>query len=273
MFRFRAFREEVRHHLFLDGGDGVLAILLAHDRIGRAQVLLGETEDFLFQRLVVGNREIARLLRGLFGELDDRLDHRLEMPVAEHHRAEHDVLGQLLGFQLHHHHGVLRAGDDEVELAFLHLVERRIEHVFVVDEADARAADRAHERRAGKRQRGRSRDHRDDVGIVLLVVRQHGDGHLRVAAPAVGKQRADRAVDQARSQRVLFGRAAFALEIAAWNTAGRVIFFRVVDGERQEVDAFFRLLRRDDGGEHGGLAVGGDDGAVGLARYLAGLEG
>ena len=273
VFRFGAFREEMRHHLFLHGGDGVLAVLLAHDRIGRAQVLLGEAEDFLFQRLVVGNGQFARLLRRLLGKLDDGLDHRLEMPVAEHHRAEHDLLGQLLGFRLHHHHGVLRAGDDEVELALRHLVERRIEHVFVVDEADAGAADRAHERRAGECQRRGRRDHRDDVGIVLHVVREHGDGHLRVAAPAVGEQRTDRAVDQARGQRVLFGRAAFALEVAAGNAAGGVIFFGVVDGQRKEIDAFLRLLGRHDGGEHGGLAVGGEHGAIGLARDPAGLEG
>ena len=148
VFRFGAFGEEVRHDLLLDGGDGVLAILLAHDRIGRAQILLGETENFLFQRLVVGNDEFARFFGGFLGELDDRLDHRLEVPVTEHHRAEHDLFGQLFGFRLHHHHRVLGAGDDEVELALLHLVERRIEHVFVVDEADAGAADRAHERRA-----------------------------------------------------------------------------------------------------------------------------
>ena len=34
-----------------------------------------------------------------------------------------------------------------------------------------------------------------------------------------------------------------------------------------------RLLGGDDGREHGGLAVGGEHGAVGLARDLAGLEG
>ena len=34
-----------------------------------------------------------------------------------------------------------------------------------------------------------------------------------------------------------------------------------------------RLLGRDDGGEHGGLAVGGEHGAVGLAGDPAGLEG
>jgi hypothetical protein len=62
--------------------------------------------------------KVARLLGGLLGELDDRVDHRLEAAVAEHDGAEHDVLGQLLGFRLDHQHGVGRAGDDEVELRF-----------------------------------------------------------------------------------------------------------------------------------------------------------
>ena len=272
VFRFGAFREEVRHHLLLDRGDGVLAILLAHDRIGGAQILLGEAENFLLQRLIVGDGQLARFLGGFFGELDDGLDHRLEMPVAEHHGAEHDLFGQLFCFRFHHHDGVLRAGDDEVELAFRHLVERRIEHVFVVDEADAGAADRAHERRARKRQRRRGRDHRDDIGIVLLIVRQHGDGHLGVAAPAVGEQRTDRAIDQARGQRVLFGRTALALEVAAGNPAGRVVFLGVVDGERKEIDAFLRLLGGDDGGKHTGLAISGEHGSVGLTRYSAGFQ-
>ncbi|MGY4499851.1 hypothetical protein ACVWYH_003782 [Bradyrhizobium sp. GM24.11] len=46
----------------------------------------------------------------------------------------------------------------------------------------------------------------------------------------------------------------------------------VVDSQGQEVDAFTRRLRRDDGGEHHGLAIGGDDGAVGLACDFAGFE-
>ena len=192
--------------------------------------------------------------------------------MAEHHRAEHDVLGQLLGFQFHHQHRVAGAGDDQIELALGHLVELRIEHVFVVDEADAGGADRAHEGRARQRERRRGGDQRQDVGIVFQVVRQRGDDDLRLAAPAVGEQRTDRAVDQAGDQRFLFGRPAFALEIAAGNAAGGVEFFLVVDGERQEVDAFARLLGRHRGGEHGGLAVGGEHGAVGLARHPAGLE-
>ncbi len=272
VFRFGAFGEKVRHHLLLDRSDRVLAVLLLHDRISRAQIFFGEIENFLLERLMIGRRQIARFLGGLFRELDDGLDHRLEMPVAEHHGAEHDLFGQLLGLRFDHHDGVLGAGDDEIELTLRHLIERRIEHVFIVDEGDAGAADRAHERRAGQRERRRRRDHGDDVGIVLLVVRQHGHGDLGVAAPAVGEQRTDRAIDQARGQRVLFGRTALALEVAAGNPAGRVVFLGVVDGERKEIDAFLRRLGGNDGRQHAGLAVSGEHRSVGLTRYSAGFQ-
>src|SRR6185437_100564 len=71
----------------------------------------------------------------------------------------------------------------------------------------------------------------------------------------------------------LLGRAALALEVAAGDAAGRVVFFGVVDRQRQEIDAFLGLLGRHDGGKHGGLAVSGEHGAVGLTRHSAGLEG
>ena len=80
------------------------------------------------------------------------------------------VFGELVRFRLDHQHGVGGAGDDEVELDVGHLVDLRVEHDCAVDEADAGAADRAHEGHAGERQRGGGRDHGDDVGIVLEVV-------------------------------------------------------------------------------------------------------
>ena len=192
--------------------------------------------------------------------------------MSEHHGAEHDVFVEFLGFRFHHQHGVGGAGDDEVELGFDHFVERRVEHVFVVDEADAGGADRALERRAGNRQRRGGGDQRQNVGIVLHVMRQHGDDDLGLVAPAVDEQRTDRTVDQAGNQRFLFGRTAFALEVAAGNAAGGVGLLDVVDGQRQEVDAFARRLGGDDGGEHDGLAIGGEHGAVGLTGDLAGFK-
>jgi len=60
---------------------GGVAVLLHRDRIGLAQFLLDNSEHFLFQGALVRDLDFARLLCGLFGELDDRLDDRLEVPV------------------------------------------------------------------------------------------------------------------------------------------------------------------------------------------------
>ena len=88
----------------------------------------------------------------------------------------------------------------------------------------------------------------------------------------VREQRPDRPVDQPRGQRLLFGRTALALEIAAGNLAGGEGLLLVVHGQREEVDAGLRFLGGDDGGEHAGIAIGGKHGCVGLAGDAPGLE-
>src|SRR6185437_3431657 len=96
---------------------------------------------------------------------------------------------------------------------------------------------------------------------------------LRLVLVAIGKQRADRTVDQAADQRLVLGRPAFALEIAARDLAGGEVFFLVVDGQREEILAGLGAMGRNHGGEHDGLAERGEHGAVRLAGDLAGLEG
>ena len=137
-----------------------------------------------------------------------------------------------------------RAGDDEIELGIRHVVDRRVEPVFAVDIADARGADRAHEGQAGNGQRGGRRDQRHDIGIILQVVGQNLRHHQRFVAIAVGEQRTDGAVDQARDQRLALGRRALALEIAARDLAGGVIAFLVIHGEREEIHALARRCAR-----------------------------
>ena len=191
-----ALRAEVRHHLGLGGIGCLVALHLVRDCVGRAQIRLDQGEHFFFQRRGVRSLQLARLSRRLFRELDDGVDHRLEMAVAEHHGPEHHLFTELLCLGFDHQHGILGAGDDQIELALDHFVELRIEHVFVVDEADARGADRTHEWRARERERRRGRDHRQDVGVVFEIVREYVHDHLGIAAPALGEQRPHRTVDQ-----------------------------------------------------------------------------
>src|SRR3546814_5455419 len=88
----------------------------------------------------------------------------------------------------------------------------------------------------------------------------------------VGEQRAERTVDKAADQSFHCGRAAVALEEAAGDTAGRRIFFLIVDGEREEILPVLHRLGGSDGAEHNRLAQARDDRAIGLAGNLARFE-
>jgi hypothetical protein len=83
---------------------------------------------------------------------------------------------------------------------------------------------------------------------MLEVMAQHGGDDEDLVLEALDEQRPDRPVDQARGQRFLFGRTAFALEEAARDLAGGVGAFLVVDRKREEVLPRLRLLGEGDGG-------------------------
>ena len=109
-----------------------------------------------------------------------------QLAVGEHDGAEHDLFRKLLGFGFDHHHRIVGAGDDEVELAFLDLVHRRVELIFAVLVADAGGGDRAHEGNARNGQRRRSGDHRQDVALGLAVIGQHLRDHVDLVAEPSG---------------------------------------------------------------------------------------
>ena len=167
----------------------------------------------------------------------------------------------------------MRRGDHQVELAGQHLGVRRVEDVFAVLVADARRADRAHEGHARQRHRGRGGDHRQQIGLVLAVIRQNLRDAVDLVVEAFGEQRADRTVDQAADQRLTLGRATLALEEAAGDAARSRKLFLVVDGEREEILPFLHRLGGGHGAEHHRLAERRDHRAVGLAGDLARFEG
>ena len=124
----------------------------------------------------------------------------------------------------------------------------------------------------GERERRRRAGDGQDVGVVLSVGREHERDDLRLVAPARGKERPDRPVDDPARQHFLFGRLAFALEEAARNAARCVGVFAVVDRQRQEIDAFARVRRAAGRDEDDRIAVADDDRSVGLLGELAGFE-
>ncbi len=264
---------------------------LGHPRLGRvepvAAVLLAllavggvdQRTDFIAQSGLDradfgrGGRQGPRVAGAQFGELDDRLDHRLERAMAEGHRTQHDFFGEFARLGLDHQHALAGAGDDEIELRAGELGRNRVQHIFAVDIADPCAGDRSEKRNARDRQGRRSANHRHDIGIVFKVVAQYRADDLGLIAEPGSEQRAQRPVNQPRDQSFLFRRTAFALEEAAGDLAGGKGLFLVIDGQREKVLAGLCGLHRDSGAQHGRLAISGEHRAVGLAGELAGLQG
>jgi hypothetical protein len=199
------------------------ARLLVAQLVSGEQIAVRQLRHARDQRFVLRGRLPVPLRLAAFAhELVDRVDRDLHLFVAEHDRAQHHVFRQLVGFRFDHQHRALRTGDDEVEARCLDLVTRRVQHVGVVDVRDARGTDRAVERQARHGQRGRRADQRGNVGRDVRVHGQHVDHDLHFVVEAFREQRAQRTIDQARRQRLMLRRTAFALEEAAGDLAGRV---------------------------------------------------
>ena len=93
--------------------------------------------------------------------------------------------------------------------------------------------------------------------------------HLHFIEKAFRKQRADRAVNQARGQCFEFAGAAFAFEKTAGNTASSIRFFKIVNSQRKKVLAWLGIKLCNDGCQHHGAIHVQHDRAARLARDFA----
>ncbi len=103
--------------------------------------------------------------------------------------------------------------------------------------------------------------------------REDRDDDLDLVAEAVDERRAQRTVDETADEDRLGRGAAFATEERAGDLAGGVRALFDVDGQREEVEAFTRVLAGARGREEHRLLVEvRGDGALRLLRETAGLE-
>jgi hypothetical protein len=86
---------------------------------------------------------------------------------------------------------------------------------------------------------------------------------------AFGEQRPDRPVNEAAGENFLFGRAAFALDEAAGEAPGCVGVLAVIDRERKEACAGFRVRIRAGGDKDNRVAGADNYSAVGLLGHFA----
>ena len=190
--------------------------------------------------------------------------------MTEQHRAQHHFLGQLTRLGLDHQDRVRSTCNHQVQIAVV--VEPGlflVEQILAVLVADTGGADRTIERQAGTGQCSGDTEQRRDLGIHRRVERHHGADDLHLVGEALGKQRTDRTVDQARSEDFLLGRTPFATEKTAGDNAGGVGLFLVIDGHGKEIALARGALLVYHGAQHHGVAHVDHHGGIGLAGYLA----
>ena len=258
--------------LLLDSLGGVLALeLVGHlGRLveGRAEALLDLGED----RLVDLRRGGLHLgLAGLLLQVALGLAELLDGLVGDVERIEDLGLGDLVGACLDHQDGLFGARDDEVERGLEQPLLIGIdEEVALRVLADAHGADRHREGDVRHHQRGACAVHREDV-VGVFVVYRHGDrDQLRLARPALWKERAQRPVDHSSGEGGLLSGPALTAEEAAGDLARGVHPLLHVDGQREEVDV--ALIARRRGAEHLGIPCRHYDRPGRLLGVLAGLE-
>ena len=271
-------REVGLDDLALDRINRVVALLLALDFARLDQTVVGGflalLHDLVARRVEFAHADGGGAALGaeLFHHLKDRLD---AVVVAELDRGDHGGLRDLSCADFDHVDAVLVAGEHEVEVAELKLRLGWVEHealaLFGDDAGDADGRDRAEVGGVGDVERGRRSGAREDIGIVLAVVRHDPRLELDLVAETLGEERTDRAIDHAHREDFLLIRLALALAEAAGELARGAGLLAVVAGEREEVDARARV-GADAGGEDAGVGVGGDDGAARELGHAARLE-
>ena len=67
---------------------------------------------------VINRLEIKRLFCGVFGQINDQVDNRLDLLVREFHCTQHFFFRQLVRFGFNHHHCVFGASDNQIKTLF-----------------------------------------------------------------------------------------------------------------------------------------------------------
>ena len=237
------------------------------------EVLLAEGEDLVKHIVIQLAGGVGELrLADLGNDAIDKAEQALDLLMREHDGVVHVVVRDFLCARLDHDDLLHRGGNGQLQRALVALRLGGVDDRLAVHHTDEDAADRAVPRNIRDGERDGCADHAGDLMRAVGIDCHDGqrDGH--VVAQILREQGADRAVDDARGQNGLFAGTALTAQEAAGDLARRVHSLLKIDGEGQEVDAVAGLFRRGGAGQHDGLAVADEAGAVGKAGELAGLD-
>jgi hypothetical protein len=263
---------EPLRHLLLDGGDPGVALGLGVNRDRLPKLRLGElSHPGLELRAVLRCRDLALGPSGLRDQIVLDVDQGLDPLVGKLERREHLRLGRLLGAALDHHQRLSTPRHHQVDSRFGELGVGRVHHQLALDLPDPHRADRPQEGEVGDRERRRGADQGGNVRMGDAVGGEHGGEDLGLVPEALGEERADGAVDEARDDDLAIREPPLALEEAPGNLAGRRGLLHEIHGEGKEIDP---LPRRAGGcgDEHDGVAVAHHGGSRRLLGHAPGLD-
>src|SRR5205085_11917164 len=149
-------------------------------------------------------------------------------------------------------------------VAFEHLAVSWIGDELAIDPANPGSAERSLPGNIADHERSRGADQSHHIRVIFPIRAQNDALHLDLVVPALGKERANRAVDEARSQDFLFRRTSFAFEVAAGEFAGGSGFFSIIDGQGEKILTFFGFRGADGRYDDNGFAQLDSNSTVGL---------
>ena len=185
----------------------------------------------------------------------------------------HAILADLVGGRLNHDDGLIGTHDHEIEVAPIHLVQTRIEDQPVIDQTDPDRSNRPVEGDLRGVERCRSAVDGQNVRVDVRLGRQdHGD-NLRFVLVVRGKERAQRAIEQATHDDFPLRGPALPFEETAGNLSGGVGIFAIIAGQGHKAAVGPRLGLGARGDEDHRVAALHESGAVRLLRQAPGFNG
>ena len=268
---FGVLRSDVIQDFRVQIRDGLVAFLLPDDLLPFAELLEAAILQQAAQLFVSGRRFPGHRLAGFFSQLALHLAGDADRFMSQLDRFENVLLADLAPAKLDHVHLVGMAAEHEFHVAVFQLRDRRVDHQLPIDPPDAHRADRLANGHPADGQRRRRPDHAQQIGIVLLIVRQHHGLDQDFVLEIFVEQRPNRPIDHPHGQDFFVRRAAFTLEEAAGNLARRVRLLAIIDRQWKEINTGPRRAR-DHAHKNRRLAILQPHGTGRLPRNPAGLH-
>ena len=223
---------------------------------GLLDPVTGDAVSDIEQVLVrLKQRHLAFRFANLGCQFSLNANHLACMFMRELERFHEFGFGQFVRRSFDHDHVVFGADINQIEITLGAFHVRRVGDELTLYAANPNGADRTRKWNVRYAKRGGRPVERQNVGIIFTVSAEQDRDDLRVVKVSLRKERPKRPIDHARSERFLFRRPAFALEIATGKFPHGCRLFAIIDRKREIILALFDRGGRDAAGQHHGVAA------------------